>query len=111
MNIRMMLVAMAIPVMFTGCAGSVSNEPELRPDGFPKILVTDRAYAYIEKHGKGIASMKGMTQDSDLVCENVQLPNKDIRTYCYMRDEMVRRDEDHRDEWRKLTTPGATATN
>lgn len=111
MNSRMMVVVMAIPFVVAGCAGSVSNKPELRPDGQPKYLVTDRAYAYIEKNGKGIAALKGTTRDSDLVCEVVELPNKDIRTFCYMRDELERRNVNHQEEWRKLTTPGATATN
>lgn len=107
---RMLFIAV-IAFLVAGCAGTASKEQELRPNGQPKILVTDRALAYIEKNGTGIAAMKGTSRDSDLVCEVVQLPNRDVRTFCYMREEMERRNLNHREGWRELTTPGATATN
>lgn len=111
MKILMMLISAVLLFVAAGCAGSGPKEPEQHADGQPKILVTDRAYAYIDNHGMGIAAMKGATKDSDLVCEVVQLPNRDIRTFCYMRDEMEKRDLNHQEEWRRLTMPGARATN
>lgn len=104
------LALSTILILLAGCAAAPMPEERART-GEDKIWVSEKAYEIFEAKDEATAAFKGMSRDSELICEHLYLKGSHRKkTFCYTRAERDRINLNHQETWRQLLVPGAKFT-
>ena len=107
---RRVVVVLVSLILVAGCASAPMPEERARTgdDKGGKVWVSDKAYEIFQEKGEVTAAFRGMSRDSELLCEHLYLKGSHRkRTFCYTRAERDRINLNHQEAWRTLLVPGA----